>query len=439
MSLWAFRFVLWYICILFVQPQNRFEFLYPLHIANLSIIIAVVFHAMAALSEGRPIIRFGPCTVTMLLLLAASFVSLYLGPLQASGAWNPYIDIIAKNAIVAILIEATAFTVDRVWAVQMTLYLGSLWWVKAGLRLSAAGATSTGDRLMGPAVSLVENSNGFAYMMCLLLPFYLYVYQQERNKYLKVIFLALSLAVVYIILKTGSRTGLMILIVLLIGVLPKYASKHKVALILGGVVVFFLFSHIGGLNLKRFQSIPDSIRSFLLGDTKAYDEMDQEEQSAKDRRDKNHDAWGLIREYPLFGVGINPDEDLFFDRFPNAAGQVHCEILTAGKEMGIIGMTLYVMPLVILYKRGRNVQKATRGTWPAVSDMGWTLSMQAIVVAVGGSFSPLPWNAPSVFLVACASSLWNIVGSKDTPALTRSAQLRGTSTSGIAPVQALNS
>ena len=52
MSLWGFRFLLWYICVLFVQPQNRFTFLWPLHIADISFIAAVGLHALACL-DGR--------------------------------------------------------------------------------------------------------------------------------------------------------------------------------------------------------------------------------------------------------------------------------------------------------------------------------------------------------------------------------------------------
>ena len=41
-SLWSFRFLLWYVCVLLVQPQNRFTFLWPLHIADISFILAII-------------------------------------------------------------------------------------------------------------------------------------------------------------------------------------------------------------------------------------------------------------------------------------------------------------------------------------------------------------------------------------------------------------
>ena len=57
MSLWGFRFLLWYICILFVQPQNRFSFLWPLKIADIAFIAAVGLHVMGCLESRRPLIR----------------------------------------------------------------------------------------------------------------------------------------------------------------------------------------------------------------------------------------------------------------------------------------------------------------------------------------------------------------------------------------------
>ena len=47
LSLAAFRMLLVYVVVMFVQPQNRFTFLWPLHIADLSFMGAVGLHIMA--------------------------------------------------------------------------------------------------------------------------------------------------------------------------------------------------------------------------------------------------------------------------------------------------------------------------------------------------------------------------------------------------------
>lgn len=405
---WSFRLLLWYICILCVQPQNRFLFLYPLHIADISIMGAAALHFLAASQEGRPFLRFGPATIIGILLMFFSLCSLYMGPMQTNSAWNSDIDIIYKNCFVMILVEAMAFTPQRVWAVQSSILFSTLWWVKGGLRLSAAGATYSGDRLMGPAVSLIENPNGFAYLMTLMLPLYLYFYQKAPHRMLRYGFLGLALAAVYIILQTGSRTGLLALFAVGAFLLPKYGREHKSTLVVATLVIIVFSTSIGALNVERFKSIPESIKSFFSGEEEDADptQMTQDQQSAWERKMKNKHTLALIMAYPVFGVGIQADDALMWDEFPFAVGQVHNEILYAGKQMGFIGMGLYLALLFTLYRSGARAQREARYTWPVLADLGWTFKMMAVVIAVGGFFSPIPWNAVYLVIVGSASALW---------------------------------
>jgi hypothetical protein len=408
MSLWAFRLVLFYICVLLVQPQNRFLFLYPFRPALTLMVIAMLFHVISASQEGKPIIRFGPATITALCLMVFSFIALHFGALQTNTAWNSDIDLIFKNCICLILIEAMATTVERVWAVQASILLATVWWIKGGLRLSFAGATYSGDRLMGPAVSLVENPNGFAYMMALMIPLYLYFYQKSPNRFLRWGFLAMALSAVFILLQTGSRTGLLCLIAVGIFLLPKYGAQHKMTLSLIGVVLFIFMSSVGELNMDRYRTIGDSIKTFFAGDFEDKDPrlMNQDEQSAWERKMKNKHSWALIKEYPVFGVGIQANQDLIGQRYWHARGQVHNEWLYVGVQMGMIGMALYASFMAIILSVGWKTQQQFVQSWPALSDLGWTLKMQGVVFLVGGFFSPIGWNPVYLMLAGVASALW---------------------------------
>lgn len=408
MSTWAFRFLLFYVVILCVQPQNRFTFLHPLRIANFAFIVAVVLHFLSLKENDRPFIRAGPATVTAILLIVFAFISNLTGVMQVSSGWNANLDLIVKNSLCLIMIEAMATSVRRVWAVQATLFFSVLWWIKGGLRLSAAGATYQGDRLMGPTVSMIENPNGFAYLMTMMIPCYLYFYQQATNKYIRWGCLAASLSAVYIVLQTGSRTGLVALVAVGVFLLPKYGSKHKTALALSAVAITIIFTSVGAMNVERFKTIPTQIKEFLSGD---YDEKDpsmmsMDEQSAWERKMKNKHTMDLVKDYILFGVGINPSDQLIAEKYQYATGQVHNEILYAGRQMGLIGIGLYLSFLFTILYCGMRSQHAMRDLWPAASDLGWTLKMQGVVILVGGFFSPIPWNPMSMILVGSASALW---------------------------------
>lgn len=405
MSLWSFRFLLWYICILLVQPQNRYTFLWPLRIANLSFIIAVCLHALSYMEGRRSLVRMGPATILGLSLLFFATVSQHMGVYQSSPAWNAYYDVIVKNSLLIIMVETLATTVERVWAVQMTALVSTLWWIKGGLRLSQQGATYAGDRLMGAAVSLIDNPNGFAYMMCVFLPLYLYAYQRATKKWIKLSFLACVLAAIWIIFETGSRTGMVTLIAVGIFLLPHYGRRRWKTLVVVAIAVAFLYPMTGELNKQRFRTIPQSLLGFIgMGEEKQTGGMNQDEQSANERKLKNRDTWGLIKENLVFGVGVNPDQKKFIDRFPMATGEVHCEILMAGKQMGLIGMGIYAGFLATLFLSGFWVRRNARH-WPAVRDLGWTFQVQAVAIAVGGYFCPQPWNPVTLLLAGSASAM----------------------------------
>ena len=408
MSTWAFRFLLFYIVILCVQPQNRFTFLHPLRIANLAFIISVLLHFMSLKETNRPFIRLGPATITALFLIIFSFISLYSGSMQTSSAWNANIDLIVKNSLCLIMVEAMATSVQRVWAVQATLFFSVLWWIKGGLRLAAAGATYQGDRLMGPSVSMIENPNGFAYLLTMMIPCFLYFFQQAKNKYIRWGCLASALAAVYIVLQTGSRTGLVALFAVGFFLLPKYGRKYKKQLVMSSVVIFFISTSLGTMNVERFKTIPVQFKMFFSNDQEEKDpsQMTMDEQSAWERKMKNKHTLALISENLFFGVGINSDDALVAERYEFAAGQVHNEILYAGRQMGLVGIGLYFSLLFTLLYSGLRSQWAMKDIWPAASDLGWTLKMQGVVILTGGFFSPIPWNPLSLILVGSASALW---------------------------------
>jgi hypothetical protein len=422
MNLWAFRFVLWYICIMLVQPQIRFTFLWPLRIANLSFIIATGLHIMSCMESRRPLIRVGPATILGLALLFFATLSQQLGMYQVTSAWNPYYDLIVKNALLLIMIEAMASSIERVWAVQMTMLFSTLWWVKGGLRLSQAGATYAGDRLFSVGVSLIDNPNGFAYYMCILLPLYLYAFQRATKKWVKMAFLACGLGAIYIVFETGSRTGLVTLAVIGMFLLPHYGRNHFKALAFIAVALVFIFPMTGEKNKERFRTIPKSIAAFLGGGREAKPAalMTQDEQSADERKKKNQDTWQLIQTYPVFGVGIFPDESKFVEKFPMARGEVHCEILMAGRQMGMIGMGIYAGLVGTIFFGGAWIKRNARH-WPAVRDLGWTFQMQGLVIAVGGLFCPLPWNPITMILAGSVSAMVGLLKAEKEAALVKAA------------------
>lgn len=404
LSTWAFRCLLWYVCIMFVAPQNRFPVLWPLHIADLSFVGAILLHVLSCLRTHQPMIRLGWATGLGLAVMGWAAVCNTIGPFQSGWAWNVWMDILYKNIGLLILLESMCDTRERCWAAMITMLFCSVYWLKAGIRLAAAGATYSGDRLMGAAIGLIENPNSMAYMVALMLPLYLYVYQSARSKTERWLFLAGVVADVFIVLKTGSRTGLVTLLVMAVFLLRKYVRHHPVGLLGAGLILFFLLPLTGEKNVLRFKTIPQSAKSFLGFQVERHEgPLTQDEQSAEERAAKNRDTWKLIKAYPVSGVGMHPD-DRFLERFPMASGQVHCEILMVGKQLGFPGMLLYLGMLVQIWACGRTIRRRHAG-WPGMEQLGWAYQLQALGILVGGSFCPLPWHGPMMVMAATSSAL----------------------------------
>lgn len=424
LSIWAFRFLLWYICVMLVQPQNRYTFLWPLHIADLTFIGALILHGLNCVRDRRPFIALNGATVFGLILIGLTFASNTFGVFQDGwGGWNPIIDTYVKNCLLLIMVGTFCTSVERVWALQMTVLFCTLWWVKSGIRLAAAGATLSGDRLMGAAIGLIENPNSFAYMMCIMIPLYLYGFQHALRKWQKLAFLACALASVYIVFQTGSRTGLVTLIVLGTYLLRHYGRGHWKTIGIAVIAIVLLFPLTGEKNLRRFKTIPHSAIAFL-GLSRDEDRLDygrplnQDEQSADERSSKNRDTWHLVKAYPLFGVGLVPQARRLLDEGFGMAGigQVHCEILMVGKQMGMLGISLYVMALAMSWWNGRKAIKwGQQHGWSAIGNMGQIFQAQAIAIAVGGFFCPAPWHPPMMIMLGSSVALVNAMSSVPAP------------------------
>lgn len=70
-----------------------------------------------------------------------------------------------------------------------------------------------------------------------------------------------------------------------------------------------------------------------------------------------------------------------------------------GLYVGFVGLIFF----------GGNWVRQNAAHWPAVRDLGWTFQLQAVAIAVGGFFSPLPWHPPMMILAGSVSALMGIL------------------------------
>ncbi|MFT5125559.1 MAG: hypothetical protein ACI9TH_001085 [Kiritimatiellia bacterium] len=404
---WSFRFVLWYILVLLTQPHFRFPFLIPFHLGDIAIAGGVGLHVINCMENSRPFFFFGPATKLALILMLTGLASHYFNPHQLDTAWNVDIDGIVKVCVVVILLEAQTDTIYKAVAIMATTVVGTLWWIKGGVRLASAGMTwGSGDRLMGANVSIIKNPNDFAYLMVFMIPAYFYFFRICKNRYLRLFFLGCMGSAAYIALETGSRTGFLALATAMALIAPVMWKFYKTTLVGAAIAGILMFSVISGGNIERFKSIKESILViFKQQDTYSEDVSQVDAESAESRVIKARAAWSVIIDYPLMGVGTNPKPRLFEGR-ENAGGMVHNEILMAGRHMGLPGMAIYLfavfMPMVI----GLRIHKMAKDYWPEIAALGLTVFTQACIVVVGGMFSPSLFHFPHMLMMTVSAGAY---------------------------------
>ncbi|MDD4736011.1 MAG: O-antigen ligase family protein [Kiritimatiellae bacterium] len=382
----------------------RFNFLVPLRIANTAFIIAVVLHGIAAMQEGRPLIRWGAATKVGASIVILAFISLYTAPFQTSHSLNS-LETIWKPVVLMIMLEAMVTSVQRAWAVMATVSIATLWWMKAGFRLATAGESFRGERLMGPAVGLMDDPNAFAYMVVIIVPLYMFMAKYTTNKWVGRGYLLMALLSVYIVIETGSRSGFVAMLVMGLLLIIHYWKRRKKSIIFVSVAVALIFPFTTESNRQRVLSLADSFQTFVYGEPEDPNRaLTQDEQSSLERRLKNRDTWSLIKAYPALGAGVSPNQALHAREYPYARGIVHCEILRAGYQMGMGGMLLYASMLATIIYFGWKVYKA-HSTWPEMREMAWTLFAAGVTVSVAGFFGSSPWNPMTMTFCALASSL----------------------------------
>lgn len=217
---------------------------------------------------------------------------------------------------------------------------GSLVWQNQGVM-----------RLHGSTL-LYRHPNSFSGMALGTLPFILYLYPLV-NKYIKIFFLVLLVFDLNIILHTGSRTGYVgfIGIVLVFLFRSKKKVTHSIILIIG-LLVFMQFAPQQYMN--RFRSIYTSPPT----DNSPQSLYDGE--SSKDKRiEIVEDALIIFKENPL-GVGVSAFPLVRAERFGRVQ-DTHNLYLEIATNLGVQGLVLFgfmILALLRCLHSSRNEFKA---------------------------------------------------------------------------------
>ncbi len=199
------------------------------------------------------------------------------------------------------------------------------------------GKLNTLLRLSGAPYDVV-NPNQLAWVIVSMVPFLFYLLW-KGNMWGKITALTLSPAFIYCLLLTGSRSGLLCLIFVLIIIV--FLSKNKIrnlitASMIALPIAIVFFGTIGSDIQTRYLSLIDS--SVAGAGT------------AQGRIDGLIRGIGSISNNPIFGNGLGTSKETNFNIVGGRAQITHDLYLEIFQETGLIGFILFVLFIIAILK-----------------------------------------------------------------------------------------
>ena len=263
-----------------------------------------------------------------------------------------------------------------IWVVTFSI---GFYGIKGGIWTVLSGG---GGRVWGPAGTMLEENNGLAVALVMVLPFMAYLYQVSTYKLLRWSLMGGMIFTGFSILGSQSRGALLSLVtmVVFLGVKSRYPVRATVVL--------------ACMVLIAVAFMPDSWRS-RMESVQTY----QEDSSAMSRLYTWQTLWNVALDRPLLGAGFRTDSPSLFAKYAPFDGSeifenegvfvAHSIYFQALGEHGFPGLLLFLLLGIVAWRKAGKLARLTKndpefGTWvPLLMPM---TQVSLIGFAVGGAF-----------------------------------------------------
>lgn len=280
----------------------------------------------------------------------------------------------------------------RVFLIVVAFCLGFL-----GAKFGVFGLVRGGARFYHGPGGFMSDNNSFALVLNMTLPLLVGIAMVEKQKILR--FTAIGMAVLSLltIFFTFSRGGFLTLA--LVAPLLVWRSKHRLAvmaiLAIGFSVLFYTSS---GAFKEDYVERATSITEF------------EADGSARGRLNAWETAWGVIQDYPVFGVGPNNFQVVFrrYSPEPDRFRVAHNAYLQIASESGVPALLLFLAAIgVTLWRLQRLRAYLVRDLGPVrTAEVAW-----AEVYARMLQISVLAYMVGSMFLnTAYTELIYTLIG-----------------------------
>lgn len=385
----AYLWVLAFFVLYCARPEDWIPGLSHLHLARIVGVFALVAFVM---SLGRINGRFPKVTSLLVLLLVQLGLASLFSPVWRGGAFRTTLGF--SKVVLIVMVMAVAVT--SLARLRRLIFVQSASVAIVAL-ISIKESHLVAGRLEGALNGIYQNPNDLAIAMVLTLPFCLVFLLNSRGLLRKAVWSASALLMIYALLRTGSRAGLLALLVVAGLCLWEFGiqGQRSYLLILGAAALAVIFLVAGRKVMQRFSNT-----TTYQGNSAAYE-------SAQLRQGLLIKSLVVTAEHPLFGIGPG--------NFPVISGsweETHDVYTEFSAEAGLPALVLFLMIYWYALKQLSTVKRlsAKQGE---INMLAAASRAGLIAFAAAAFFYPDAYQFFLYFVLSYATGLHEIVLKRD--------------------------
>jgi len=397
----AYRALVLFSFLYFFRPEDFIPGLHHIPLGKISGGIALLALIFGVKRKDRGELPF-ECKV--LLVLLAQMILTIPFAFWRGGAFDTVINKFSKGVIVALLIT---LVITKMSQLRKLLYIQA-----SAVALITVGSIilhRTNDgRLMGIQKGILENPNDLAINIAINFPLAMCFIFADKNKFRKVLWGFSLFALLFGVVATYSRSGMIALVITCLICLWEFGVKGKRFMLLGGTAIAGVLAVAFLVASPRYISRIASLVVRPAGAEVSGSMESHGEGSLQARSELLRESISLMFHHPVFGIGPG--------NFPAVTGTwrvAHNTYTEFGAEAGIPALVLFLVLLGSSMRRIRSVRKfSSYKTNPEIRL--WVSALWAAVTAyaAGAMFASTEYNLFPYFIVGYICAMYNIAKSE---------------------------
>ena len=374
----------------YMRPQDVIPGLEVLPLEKIGGGVALLALVFGVLPKDRGKI---PAELKILLLLLADMILTIPFAFWRGGAFDAVFTKFSKGVIVGLLI---GLIISKVYEMRRLLYIqaGSVAFIAVA---SVIAHKTLAGRLYGIQKGILENPNDLAINIAINFPLCMAFMFAAKNGFKKAVWAISLVFMMYCVLVTYSRSGLIALIITILVCLWEYGVKQKRTLLLMGAGVFGVVALGICLVTPHFIARISSLWQGNIAGSGDHGSLEARETLLKQ-------SISIALHHPLFGVGPGN-----FPVVTNEWRVAHNSYTELGAEAGLPALFLFLLLFFKSFKKLGKIRKLPG--YNADPDIQlWTSALWASLAAymVGSMFASTEYNLFPYFMVGYVCALYRI-------------------------------